>query len=147
MNNRGRYPPGIGLGRGNGGVGLNSGFQPRPPQQQYVQRHVVQHQHPQQYQQHQQNQHHHQQQQQQQQQWLRRTQLVGGSTDNNVVEEVEKTVQSEAVDSRWYFDLLFVFWYLLVVFLVLEISVVVNFNALSIDMCVLCSLIHVTDFT
>lgn len=103
MNNRARYPPGIGLGRGGGGGGgLNSnpGFQPRPPHhQQYVQRqHMMQQQqHQQQY--HQQYQQH---QQQQQQQWLRRTQL-GGSTDTNVVEEVEKTVQSEAVDPRYVF--------------------------------------------
>ncbi|MED6217093.1 Envelope glycoprotein gp160 [Stylosanthes scabra] len=104
-NNRARYPPGIGLGRGNGG--FNTGFQQRPPQQQYVQRHMVQQQqqHPQQYQHYQQNQQQQQPQQQQQlqqqqQQWLRRTQLGGGgSNDNNVVEEVEKTVQSEAVDS------------------------------------------------
>ncbi|KAJ1408587.1 RNA helicase, DEAD-box type, Q motif [Sesbania bispinosa] len=49
MNNRARYPPGIGLGRGGGGLNSNPG-----------------------------------------------TQL--GGTDTNVVEEVEKTVQSEAVD-------------------------------------------------
>ncbi|OIW01124.1 hypothetical protein TanjilG_25232 [Lupinus angustifolius] len=88
MNNRARYPPGIGLGRGGGsgggaGLNLNPGFQQRPPQQ-HVQRHIMQQQQ-------------YQQQQQQQQQWLRRTQL-GGNTNTNVVEEVEKTVQSEAVD-------------------------------------------------
>ncbi|AES80121.1 putative RNA helicase [Medicago truncatula] len=109
-NNRGRYPPGIGLGRGSGGGGLNSnpnnanaGFQQRPhyQQQQYVQRHLMQNQnqHQQHYQHHQQNQQQYQQQnqQQQQQQWLRRNQL-GGGTDTNVVEEVEKTVQSETND-------------------------------------------------
>ncbi|AES80120.2 putative RNA helicase [Medicago truncatula] len=116
-NNRGRYPPGIGLGRGSGsgsgggGGGLNSnpnnanaGFQQRPhyqqqQQQQYVQRHMMQNQnqHQQHYQHHQQNQQQYQQQQQQQQQWLRRNQL-GGGTDTNVVEEVEKTVQSETND-------------------------------------------------
>jgi len=116
MNNRDRerYPPGMGLGRG---LNSNPGFQPRPHQQhQYVQRHMVQHHHPQQYQQnhhHQQqqqqhHQHHQQQQQQQQQQWLSRNQL-GGGTDTNVVEEVEKTVQSEAVDSRSCLTLLFFF--------------------------------------
>lgn len=50
------------------------------------------------YQQQQQQMQQQQQQLQQQQQWLRRTQL--GGTDSNVVDEVEKTVQSEAVDSR-----------------------------------------------
>ncbi|KAI5381321.1 DEAD-box ATP-dependent RNA helicase 8 [Lathyrus oleraceus] len=93
MNNRARYPLGNGLGRGGGGGG--GGFQQRPNQQQYVQRHMMQNQHPQQqYQQHQQNQQY---QQQQQQQWLRRNQLSG--TDTSVVEEVEKTVQSETNDS------------------------------------------------
>ena len=92
-NNRARYPPGMGLGRGgfnpnpsqnpnlNQNPSLNQNhhaFQARPPyhhQQQrvqYVQRHLLQ---------------------QQQQQWLRRD----GSA---AVDEVEKTVQSEAVDSR-----------------------------------------------
>lgn len=92
-NNRARYPPGMGLGRGgfhpnvghnpnlnqNPGLNQNHAFQPRPPYQQqphYVQRHLIQ-----------------QPQQQQQQQWLRR--------DANAVDEVEKTVQSEAVDSRF----------------------------------------------
>ncbi|XP_019428543.1 PREDICTED: DEAD-box ATP-dependent RNA helicase 8 isoform X2 [Lupinus angustifolius] len=94
MNNRGRYPPGMGLGRGGGsGLNPNPGFQQRPPQQQYVQRHIMQ----QQQQQYQQQQQQYQQQQQQPQQWLRRTQL-GGGNDTNVVEEVEKTVQSEAID-------------------------------------------------
>ncbi|CAI8613117.1 unnamed protein product [Vicia faba] len=93
MNNRARYPLGNnGLGRGGGGGGGGGGFQQRPNQQQYVQRHMMQNQHPQQ--QYQQNQQY---QQQQQQQWLRRNQL--GGTDTGVVEEVEKTVQSETNDS------------------------------------------------
>ncbi|RZC01848.1 DEAD-box ATP-dependent RNA helicase 8-like isoform X1 [Glycine soja] len=85
-NNRARYPPGMGLGRGGFNPNLSQNpnqnqnhhaFQARPPyhqqqQAQYVQRHLLQ--------------------QQQQQQWLRR--------DANAVDEVEKTVQSEAVDSR-----------------------------------------------
>ncbi|KAJ6872788.1 DEAD-box ATP-dependent RNA helicase 8-like isoform X2 [Populus alba x Populus x berolinensis] len=102
-NNRGRYPPGIGAGRG-GGMNANPNFQSRVPQQQYVQRHFGQSHHQQQYNQHQQNhnqqqqqqQHHHHQQQQQQQQWLRRSQLAAADSS---VDEVEKTVQSEAVDS------------------------------------------------
>lgn len=103
-NNRGRYPPGIGAGRG-GGMNLNPAFQSRVPQQHYVQRSLVQQQNHQQQQQnhHQQQQHQYQQQQQQyhqqqqQQQWLRRGQLGGA---DSIVDEVEKTVQSEAVDSR-----------------------------------------------
>uniref|UniRef100_A0A2P2LB84 RNA helicase n=1 Tax=Rhizophora mucronata TaxID=61149 RepID=A0A2P2LB84_RHIMU len=95
-NNRGRYPPGIGAGRG-GGVNVNPSFQSRVQQQhlQYVQRNYIQN--------HQQFQHHqHQQQQQQQlqqhqqQQWLRRSQLT---LADSTIDEVEKTVQSEAVDS------------------------------------------------
>ncbi|KAI8572115.1 hypothetical protein RHMOL_Rhmol01G0173500 [Rhododendron molle] len=96
MNPRGRYPPGIsggGGGRG-GGPNGNPNFQQRNFQQQYVQRSAMQNQHQQlqNQQQHQQQQH---QQQQQQQQWLRRSQLGAESG----VDEVEKTVQSEAVDS------------------------------------------------
>ncbi|KAG6784756.1 hypothetical protein POTOM_010462 [Populus tomentosa] len=91
-NNRGRYPPGIGAGRG-GGMNANPNFQSRVPQQQYVQRNFGQNHHQQQYYQHQQ--HHNQQ--QQQQQWLRRNQLTAADSS---VDEVEKTVQSEAVDSR-----------------------------------------------
>ncbi|KAH7850541.1 hypothetical protein Vadar_034623 [Vaccinium darrowii] len=110
MNPRGRYPPGI----GGGGLNGNPNFQQRNFQQQYVQRSTMQnhqqyqnqhqqHQQPhqqQQQQQHQQHlqrqqQHQQQQQQQQQQQWLRRNQLGAESS----VDEVEKTVQSEAVDS------------------------------------------------
>ncbi|MBA0879908.1 hypothetical protein Goshw_011240 [Gossypium schwendimanii] len=92
MNSRGRYPPpGIGVGRG-GGVNANPSFQSRPSQQHYVQRNLVHNQ--QHFQQH--NQQHFQQ--QQQQQWLRRNQLLSGN-DSSVIDEVEKTVQSEAVDS------------------------------------------------
>ncbi|KAH1256118.1 DEAD-box ATP-dependent RNA helicase 8 [Glycine max] len=95
-NNRARYPPGMGIGRGgfNPNLGQNPSlnqnpnlnqnhhaFQARPPyhhqqqQPQYVQRHLLQPPPP-----------------QQQQQWLRR--------DANAVDEVEKTVQSEPMDSR-----------------------------------------------
>ncbi|MBA0610098.1 hypothetical protein Godav_010990 [Gossypium davidsonii] len=88
MNSRGRYPPGIGVGRG-GGLNSNPGFQSRPPQQNYVQRNFVQNHH----------QFHNQHQHQQQQQWLRRNQLPG-TNDSSVVDEVEKTIQSEAFDSR-----------------------------------------------
>ncbi|KAJ6679644.1 hypothetical protein OIU79_019394 [Salix purpurea] len=95
-NNRGRYPPGIGAGRG-GGMNANPNFQSRVPQQQYVQRHFGQNHHQQQYNHHQQNLN---QQQQQQQQWLRRNQLAAADSS---VDEVEKTVQSEAVDSRLAF--------------------------------------------
>ncbi|MBA0577837.1 hypothetical protein Golob_023855 [Gossypium lobatum] len=87
MNSRGRYPPGIGVGRG-GGLNSNPGFQSRPPQQNYVQRNFVQNHH----------QFHNQHQHQQQQQWLRRNQLPG-TNDSSVVDEVEKTIQSEAFDS------------------------------------------------
>lgn len=80
--NRGRYTPGIGAGRG-AGMNANPSFQSRVPQQQYVQRNSMQN--------------HQQFQQQQQQQWLRRTQLPPADSS---VDEVEKTVQSEAVDSR-----------------------------------------------
>ncbi|XP_057497762.1 DEAD-box ATP-dependent RNA helicase 8-like [Actinidia eriantha] len=87
MNTRGRYPPGIGGGGGRGGgVNSNPNFQPRNFQQQYVQRSPMQN--------HQQFQSQ-QQQQQQQQQWLRRNQLGAELS----VDEVEKTVQSEAVES------------------------------------------------
>ncbi|THG00422.1 hypothetical protein TEA_019698 [Camellia sinensis var. sinensis] len=93
MNNtRGRYPPGMGGGgggRGGGGMHANPNFQPRNFQQQYVQRSPMQN-----HLQYQNQQHHHHQQ-QQQQQWLRRNQLGAESS----VVEVEKTVQSEAVDS------------------------------------------------
>ncbi|KAF9668934.1 hypothetical protein SADUNF_Sadunf14G0055100 [Salix dunnii] len=93
-NNRGRYPPGIGAGRG-GGMNANPNFQSRVPQQQYVQRHFGQNNHQQQYNHHQQNLNQQQHQQQQQQQWLRRNQLAAADSSD----EVEKTVQSEAADS------------------------------------------------
>lgn len=88
----------MGAGRG-GGMNLNPAFQSRVPQQQYVQRSMMQQQqnhHQQQLPQQQQQQqyHHH-----QQQQWLRRGQLGGA---DSIVDEVEKTVQSEAVDSRCF---------------------------------------------
>ena len=104
MKNRDREksPPRMGLGRG---LNSNCGFQPRP--QQYVQRHMVQHRHHLQPYQHNHHHHHHQQQRQQhhhhqqQRQWLRKDQLSGG-TNTNVVEEVEKTMQSEAINSRFF---------------------------------------------
>ncbi|PPE00313.1 hypothetical protein GOBAR_DD02623 [Gossypium barbadense] len=92
MNNRGRYPSVLGRGRG---ANANPSFQSRPEQPQYAQRNLVQNHHHFQQQQHH---HHHLQQQQHQQQWLRRNQLPGGN-DSTVADEVEKTVQSEAVDS------------------------------------------------
>ncbi|KAJ6729774.1 DEAD-BOX ATP-DEPENDENT RNA HELICASE 12 [Salix viminalis] len=102
-NNRGRYPPGIGAGRG-GGMNANPNFQSRVPQQQYVQRNFGQNHHQQQqYYQHQQ--HHNQ---QQQQQWLRRNQLTAAESS---VDEVEKTVQSEAVDSSLLREVVVVYLY------------------------------------
>lgn len=88
MNPRARYPPGIGApgaGRSGGNMNpsANPNFQPRNPQQ-YLHRSAMQFQN---------------QPPPQQQQWLRRNQLGSDST----VEEVEKTVQSEAVDSRYRF--------------------------------------------
>lgn len=77
----------MGAGRG-GGFNLSPGFQSRAPQQQYVQRNSVQNQR--QYLN-----------QQQQQQWLRRVQS-GGAADSSV-DEVEKTVQPELMDSRCAF--------------------------------------------
>ncbi|KAJ6801033.1 DEAD-box ATP-dependent RNA helicase 8-like [Iris pallida] len=100
MNNRARYPPGIGPGRGGnmGGnpnpnpnlYGRNSQYhqhQQHQMQQQYVQRNPI---HNQQNHQQQQQQHHHQQ--QQQQQWLRRNQM--GSDDGPT-----KQAQSSAINS------------------------------------------------
>ncbi|KAG7644434.1 Helicase C-terminal [Arabidopsis suecica] len=117
-NNRGRFPPGIGAA----GPGPDPNFQsrnPNPPQpQQYLQsrtpfpqqpqpqppqylqsqsdaQQYVQRGYPQQIQQQQQLQQQQQQQQQQQeQQWSRRAQLPG---DPSYIDEVEKTVQSEAI--------------------------------------------------
>ncbi|CAL5397865.1 unnamed protein product [Camellia sinensis] len=92
MNTRGRYPPGIGGGGGRGGsLNVNLNFHPRNFQQQYLQRGPMQNHH-QQFQSQQQHQQH---QQHQQPQWLRRNQLGAELS----VDEVEKTVQSEAVDS------------------------------------------------
>ncbi|XP_044503522.1 DEAD-box ATP-dependent RNA helicase 8-like [Mangifera indica] len=89
-NSRGRYPPGIGGGRG-GINAANPSFQSNRPQQQYVQRNSVPNHHQHHFQQHQQQQL---QQHQQQQQWLRRNNFPGA--DSSAVDEVEKTVQSEA---------------------------------------------------
>ncbi|KAL8495307.1 hypothetical protein ACS0TY_019456 [Phlomoides rotata] len=90
MSSRARYPPpGMGGGRGGGAgggmnpnMGPNPNFQPRNMNQQYVQRSQAQNQ--------QNNQLY---QNPQPQQWLRRAQA------DSTVDEVEKTVQSEAVDS------------------------------------------------
>ncbi|KAL2478783.1 Uncharacterized protein Fot_47797 [Forsythia ovata] len=89
MSSRARYPPpGMGGGRGGGGgmnmnTGPNHGFQPRNPTQQYVQRSPAPNnqafQNP------------------QPQQLLRRTQLP--SPAHTVVNEVERAVHSEAIDS------------------------------------------------
>ena len=82
----GRYPPGIGRGGGNYYANPNPNFQQQKnyQQQQYAQRNPVHHQ---QFQQ-----------QQQQQQWLRRNPV---ENDSGVVDEVEKTVQSETTDPRY----------------------------------------------
>ncbi|CAO2835080.1 unnamed protein product [Amaranthus hypochondriacus] len=120
-NVRGRYPPGMGRGRGGMGIGSggygNPNFQARNFQQQphYAQRGMVQnhHQQMQQHKQMQQQQQHKQMQQQQhkqmqqqqqhkqmqqQQQWLRRNQL-GGNSESAGVNEAEKTIQPEATDT------------------------------------------------
>lgn len=92
MSSRARYPPpGMGGGRGGGGgmnpnAGPNPNFQPRNPGHQYVQRSPAPT-----------NQNHQLFQNHQQQQWLRRNQLPSADP---AVDEVEKTVQSEAIDSR-----------------------------------------------
>ncbi|XP_021717500.1 DEAD-box ATP-dependent RNA helicase 8-like isoform X2 [Chenopodium quinoa] len=121
----GRGRGGMGVDIGGGGGGGKPNFQRRnyEQQQHYAQRGMMQNHHQQQHQfqrqqqqqQHQQHFQHHQQQlqqiqqqqnqqqkqmqqqQQQQQQWLRRGQL-GGITEAGV-DEVEKTVQSEAIDT------------------------------------------------
>nr|CAA09199.1 RNA helicase [Arabidopsis thaliana] len=101
MNNRGRYPPGIGAGRGafnpNPNYQSRSGYQQHPPPQ-YVQRGNYAQNHQQQFQQAPSQPHQYQQQQQQQQQWLRRGQIPGGNSNGDAVVEVEKTVQSEVID-------------------------------------------------
>lgn len=93
MSSRARYPPpGMGGGRGGGGGGMNPhmgpnpNFQPRNMNQQYVQRSQAQN-----------NQNNQLYQNPQPQQWLRR------APADSTVDEVEKTVQSEAVDSRSIF--------------------------------------------
>ncbi|KAL1198150.1 DEAD-box ATP-dependent RNA helicase 8 [Cardamine amara subsp. amara] len=101
-NNRGRYPPGIGAGRG--AMNPNPNFQSRPgyqqqPPPQYVQRGGYSQNHQQQYQQAP-SQPHPQHQYQQQQQWLRRAQISGGNSNGDAVVEVEKTVQSEVIDTN-----------------------------------------------
>ncbi|CAI0470372.1 unnamed protein product [Linum tenue] len=70
-------------------MNANPNFQSRVPHQQYVQRGLMQN--------------HQQFQNPQQQQWLRRNQLPAGDSS---VDEVEKTVQSEAVDSRYSYTTL-----------------------------------------
>lgn len=97
MSSRARYPPpGMGGGRGGGGGGPpggggmnpyggpNPNFQPRYANQQYVQRSQAPN-----------FQNNQLMQNPQPQQWLRRTAPADSSVD-----EVEKTVQSEAADSR-----------------------------------------------
>lgn len=99
MNNRARYPPGIGAGRGGTGGNVGPAFQSRTPQMQYVQRNQLGQQ---------QFQPNYQQQAQlkpqplpsQHRQWPRRPQVGGAEA---IVDEVEKTVQSEAVDSGCVF--------------------------------------------
>ncbi|CAN6861051.1 unnamed protein product [Brassica oleracea var. botrytis] len=96
-NNRGRYPPGIGAGRG--AINPNPNFQSRPgyqqqPPPQYVQRggYPAQQNHQQQFQQATSH--------QQQQQWLRRPQISGGNSNGDAVAEVEKSVLSQAIDTN-----------------------------------------------
>lgn len=95
-NNRARYPPGISTGRGGGGAAVNANpaiHSGNPQQQQYVQRNQLGQQQFQQNYPLQSPSHP-----QQQQHWSRRHQIAG--TDPSVV-EVQKTVQSEAVDSGY----------------------------------------------
>lgn len=101
MSSRARYPPpGMGGGRGggpSGGGGMNPygganpNFQPRYGNQQYVQRSQAPN-----------FQNNQLMQNPQPQQWLRRT-----APGDSSVDEVEKTVQSEAADSRSGFVLTF----------------------------------------
>ncbi|XP_010466626.1 PREDICTED: DEAD-box ATP-dependent RNA helicase 8-like [Camelina sativa] len=100
MNNRGRYPPGNGAGRGainpNPNYQSRQGYYQQQPQPQYVQRGGYAQNH---HQQAPSQPHQYQQQQQQQQQWLRRAQIPsGGNSNGDAVVEVEKTVQSEVID-------------------------------------------------
>lgn len=88
MNSRGRFPPGLAGGRG-------GNFNPNPN----YQNRNYQHQNHQGQRNSNSNVQVHQQQQFQQQQWLRRN--PGGADSGN--DEVEKTVQSEAVDSGYAF--------------------------------------------
>ena len=103
-NNRGRYPPGIGAGRG--AINSNPNFQSRPgyqqqPPPQYVQRGgYAQQNHQQQFQQATSQQVQQQHGYQQQQQWLRRPQISGGNSNGDAVVEVEKSVLSEAIDTK-----------------------------------------------
>ncbi|XP_039119326.1 LOW QUALITY PROTEIN: DEAD-box ATP-dependent RNA helicase 8-like [Dioscorea cayenensis subsp. rotundata] len=96
MNNRGRYPPGIGNARGGGNAGQNPNLYGRAPhhQHQYVQRNPLQNQQNQSFQQQYQQQHP-QQQHPQQQLWLRRNQM-GSDLGGN---EAAKSVQSGGVDA------------------------------------------------
>lgn len=106
MSSRARYrPPGMGGGRGGVGGGMNPqagpnpNFQPRNTYQQYVQRSPAKN-----------NQNHQVFQNPQPQQWLRRNQLPLAASPVN---EVEKTVQSAAVDSRLRIFSFLVFFMLL----------------------------------
>ncbi|XP_072957015.1 DEAD-box ATP-dependent RNA helicase 8-like [Typha angustifolia] len=95
MNPRGRYPPGIGDGRG-GSMDGNPNYYGRSPQQQhqYVQRNPLPgQQQQQQFQQFQQQQQ--QFQQQQQQQWLRRNQMGSDSSTSKAV----TSIQPNSIDS------------------------------------------------
>lgn len=97
MSSRARYPP-PGMG---GGMNPNHPFQPRNPTQNYTTRGPTPN-----------NMNHQAFHNPQQQQWLRRTQLP---PSDSTADEVEKTVQSEAVDSRLGFLLFQIrnmrFWY------------------------------------
>lgn len=84
MNSRGRYPPGLAGGRG-GNVVPNPNYQNRNYNNQQQQNYYGQRNSNNNVQQY------------QQQQWLRRDQLGADSSND----EVEKTVQSEAVDSGY----------------------------------------------
>lgn len=135
----GRYPPGIGAGRG--AINPNPNFQSRPgyqqqqPPPQYVQRGSGYSQQQQQFQQAP-SQQPHRYQQQQQQQWLRRPQISGG----DAVAEVEKTVLSEAaIDTKlvafvFFFCLLLRVW---ILYLPSYTTVPLNFSVGFIFVCVI----------